>query len=74
MAFDLDMIKGAYARMQERVKAARKIEGRLLTLAEKMLYSHVWEGTPSQVYESDKSYFALVCVTRQDTRAHRTLL
>ncbi|MBE9462433.1 aconitate hydratase [Dyadobacter subterraneus] len=76
MAFDLDMIKGVYARLQERVEAARKIEGRALTLAEKILYSHLWEGTPSQVYERGKSYvdFAPDRVAMQDATAQMALL
>jgi len=76
MAFDLDMIKGVYARMQERVEAARKIEGRPLTLAEKILYSHLWEGTPSQIYERGKSYvdFAPDRVAMQDATAQMALL
>jgi aconitate hydratase len=76
MAFDLEMIKGVYARMQERVEAARKIEGRPLTLAEKILYSHLWEGTPSQVYERGKSYvdFAPDRVAMQDATAQMALL
>jgi aconitate hydratase len=76
MAFDLDMIKGVYARMQDRVEAARKIEGRPLTLAEKILYSHLWEGTPTQVYERGKSYvdFAPDRVAMQDATAQMALL
>ncbi|WAC14414.1 aconitate hydratase [Dyadobacter pollutisoli] len=76
MAFDLDMIKGVYARMQERVEAARKIEGRPLTLAEKILYSHLWEGKPTQVYERGKSYvdFAPDRVAMQDATAQMALL
>ncbi|GLU53761.1 aconitate hydratase [Dyadobacter frigoris] len=76
MAFDLDMIKGVYTRMKERVEAARKIEGRPLTLAEKILYSHLWEGTPSQVYERGKSYvdFAPDRVAMQDATAQMALL
>ncbi len=76
MAFDLDMIKGVYARMKEKVEVARKIEGRPLTLAEKILYSHLWEGTPSQVYERGKSYvdFAPDRVAMQDATAQMALL
>ncbi|QRQ99927.1 aconitate hydratase [Dyadobacter sandarakinus] len=76
MAFDLDMIKGVYARMQERVEAARNIAGRPLTLAEKILYSHLWEGTPTQVYERGKSYvdFAPDRVAMQDATAQMALL
>jgi len=32
MAFDLDMIRGDYARMQERVEVARRVVGKPLTL------------------------------------------
>ncbi len=76
MAFDLDMIKGVYARMQERVEVARKLAGRPLTLAEKILYSHLWEGSPSQVYERGKSYvdFAPDRVAMQDATAQMALL
>lgn len=76
MAFDLDMIKGVYARMEERVEAARKVVGRPLTLAEKILYSHLWEGTPTQSYERGKSYvdFAPDRVAMQDATAQMALL
>ena len=76
MAFDLDMIKGVYTRMQERVELARKIVGRPLTLAEKILYAHLWEGSPSQVYERGASYvdFAPDRVAMQDATAQMALL
>lgn len=76
MAFDLDMIKGVYARMEGRVEAARKIVGRPLTLAEKILYSHLWEGTPTQGFERGKSYvdFAPDRVAMQDATAQMALL
>jgi aconitate hydratase len=76
MAFDLDMIKGVYARMQERVDVARTIVGRPLTLTEKILYSHLWEGSPSQAHERGKSYvdFAPDRVAMQDATAQMALL
>lgn len=76
MAFDLDMIKGVYAQMEQRVEAARKIVGRPLTLAEKILYSHLWEGAPTQSYERGKSYvdFAPDRVAMQDATAQMALL
>jgi aconitate hydratase len=76
MAFDLDMIKGVYARMQERVELARKVVGRPLTLAEKILYSHLWEGDPTQLHERGKSYvdFAPDRVAMQDATAQMALL
>ncbi|MET7258369.1 aconitate hydratase [Dyadobacter jiangsuensis] len=76
MAFDLDMIKGVYARMEERVNAARKVVGRPLTLSEKILYSHLWEGTATQSHERGKSYvdFAPDRVAMQDATAQMALL
>ncbi len=47
MAFDVDMIKKVYERMADRVDSARKIVGRPLTLSEKILYNHLWDG-PTQ--------------------------
>ncbi|HEV7349558.1 aconitate hydratase [Telluribacter sp.] len=76
MAFDIDMIKGVYARMGERIESARTAVGRPLTLVEKILYSHLWEGNPSQVYERGKSYvdFAPDRVAMQDATAQMALL
>ncbi len=44
MAFDLEMIKAVYAGMEERVSAARQVVGRPLTLTEKILYAHLFDG------------------------------
>ena len=41
MAFDIEMIKAVYARLEERVEAARKLTGKHLTASEKILYSHL---------------------------------
>ena len=41
MAFDIEMIGEVYSRMAERIKAARKIVNRPLTLTEKILYAHL---------------------------------
>ena len=46
MAFDIDMIKKVYANMTERVDAAREVVGKPLTLSEKILYAHLWDGKP----------------------------
>ncbi|HEY1053550.1 MAG TPA: aconitate hydratase, partial [Emticicia sp.] len=74
--FDLDMIKSVYARMPERVEAARKIVGRPLTLAEKILYSHLWEGAPAKAYNRGVDYvdFAPDRVAMQDATAQMALL
>ncbi len=76
MAFDIEMIKGVYARMAERVDTARKVVGRPLTLAEKILYSHLDEGTPSKAYERGVSYvdFRPDRVAMQDATAQMALL
>ena len=44
MAFDIGMIKKVYQNMVERVDKAGEIAGTPLTLSEKILYSHRWEG------------------------------
>jgi len=76
MAFDLPMIRTVYERMPQRIQAARQLLGRPLSLTEKILYSHLWEGQPSQVFERGKSYvdFAPDRVAMQDATAQMALL
>jgi aconitate hydratase len=76
MAFDLGMIKAVYAGMAERVNAARNAVGRPLTLTEKILYAHLYEGNASQSFERGKSYvdFAPDRVAMQDATAQMALL
>ena len=76
MAFDIDMIKGVYANMAERVDKARELVGKPLTLSEKILYSHLWEGNPSKVFTRGKNYvdFAPDRVACQDATAQMALL
>ena len=76
MAFDIDMIKSVYERMPARVEAARNLVGRPLTLSEKILYSHLWDGNPTEVFERGKSYvdFAPDRVAMQDATAQMALL
>lgn len=76
MAFDVDMIKAVYARMEERINTARKIVGKPLTLAEKILYSHLYAGEVKEAYERGKSYvdFAPDRVAMQDATAQMALL
>lgn len=76
MAFDIDMIKAVYERYPERVAAARKIVNKPLTLAEKILYTHLWEGEPKTAYTRGKSYvdFAPDRVAMQDATAQMALL
>ncbi len=76
MAFDIDMIKAVYERMPDRVKAARNVVGKPLTLSEKILYTHLWDGSASQTFERGKSYvdFAPDRVAMQDATAQMALL
>ncbi|TAH30552.1 MAG: aconitate hydratase [Cytophagales bacterium] len=76
MAFDIEMIKQVYARMSERIEAAKKLEGRALTLAEKILYSHLYEGTPKHAHKRGVDYvdFAPDRVAMQDATAQMALL
>jgi aconitate hydratase len=76
MVFDLDMIKKVYAAYPERIAAARQVVGRPLTLSEKILYAHLWEGNASGAFERGNSYvdFAPDRVAMQDATAQMALL
>lgn len=76
MAFDIDMIKGVYARMAENVDAAREIVGKPLTLSEKILYNHLWDGKPTKAFVRAKDYvdFAPDRIACQDATAQMALL
>jgi len=76
MAFDIDMIREVYSRMPAHIDAARKLAGKPLTLAEKILYSHLWDGTPTTLFKRGKDYvdFAPDRVACQDATAQMALL
>ncbi len=76
MAFDIEMIRAVYARLGERVAAARQAVGKPLTLSEKILYSHLYAGTPTQAFQRGKTYvdFAPDRVAMQDATAQMALL
>src|SRR6202453_1229975 len=76
MAFDIEMIKKVYANFGTRIEAARKATGKPLTLTEKILYAHLWEGNATTAYERGKSYvdFAPDRVAMQDATAQMALL
>ncbi|KOF03754.1 aconitate hydratase [Roseivirga seohaensis] len=76
MAFDIDMIKAVYAKFPSRIAAARKAVGKPLTLSEKILYSHLWDGDANTAFERGKSYvdFAPDRVAMQDATAQMALL
>jgi aconitate hydratase len=76
MAFDIDMIKAVYERYPERIAAARAIVNKPLTLSEKILYTHLWEGAATEAHERGESYvdFAPDRVAMQDATAQMALL
>jgi len=76
MAFDLDMIKAVYERYPSRVAVARTVVGKPLTLSEKILYTHLWEGEATSIQERGSSYvdFAPDRVAMQDATAQMALL
>ena len=51
MAFDIEMIKRFYKTLPERIKAAKKVLNRPMTLSEKILYAHLDEGNATQEYK-----------------------
>ncbi|MFZ2430892.1 MAG: aconitate hydratase [Lutibacter sp.] len=76
MAFDIEMIKGVYGRMAERVDAAKTVVGKPLTLAEKILYNHLWDGKVTTAFVRGKDYvdFAPDRIACQDATAQMALL
>ena len=76
MVFDIEMIKEVYAKYPERIAAARKVVGKPLTLAEKILYAHLWDGNASEAHARGESYvdFAPDRIACQDATAQMALL
>jgi len=76
MLFDLDLIRKVYDALPERIRAARAVLGRPLTLSEKILYSHLFDGEPLIPYERGARYvnFAPDRVAMQDATAQMALL
>lgn len=76
MAFDIKMIEQVYASIAEKVDQARAIVGRPLTLSEKILYAHLWEGKPTKAFTRGVDYvdFAPDRVACQDATAQMALL
>ncbi len=76
MAYDINMIKKVYELFPSRIEAARKLVGKPLTLTEKILYAHLWEGVATHIHQRGKSYvdFAPDRVAMQDATAQMALL
>ena len=76
MAFDINIIKEVYRQMPGRIKKARQLVGRPLTLSEKILYSHLWDDNSSKAFERGKDYvdFTPDRIALQDATAQMALL
>jgi len=76
MAFDIDMIEKVYSKITERVDKAREVVGKPLTLSEKILYSHLWDGNANKAFARGKDYvdFAPDRIALQDATAQMALL
>ena len=75
MAFDLDLIQKVYQELPKKVDESRKLVGRPLTQAEKILYAHTYESA-GKAYERGRDYvnFAPDRVAMQDATAQMALL
>ena len=75
MAFDLELIRKVYERMPRKIEEARTLTGKALTLAEKILYSHLYKPA-NEAYTRGKDYvdFAPDRVAMQDATAQMALL
>ena len=76
MAFDINMIKGVYDNLGDKLEIARKVVGKPLTLTEKILYAHLWDKGAVQTYKRGIDYvdFAPDRVAMQDATAQMALL
>jgi len=73
--FDLDLIKKVYAEFKGKVDEAKKLLGRPMTYAEKILYAHLWNNTATP-YSGGMDFveFAPDRVAMQDATAQMALL
>lgn len=76
MVFDLQMIRAHYGRLASRVDEARKILGRPMTLSEKILFAHFYDGIPSTLpsRQQDYAFFRPDRVAMQDATAQMAVL
>jgi len=76
MAFDIEMIKRVYKKYPKAVGAARKTTNKPLTLSEKILYTHLWDGNAKTAFTRGEDYvdFAPDRVAMQDATAQMALL
>ena len=76
MAFDIEIIKSLYKRINDRVKDIRSVIGKPLTLSEKILYCHTWDNNSKKIFNRGIDYvdFAPDRIACQDATAQMALL
>ncbi|MCX6157727.1 MAG: aconitate hydratase [Ignavibacteriae bacterium] len=76
MAFDLDLIRNVYSNFKDKVNYAKKLLGRDMTYAEKILYAHIWDNGFKQPFERGNDFvdFKPDRVAMQDATAQMALL
>ena len=76
MVYDIDMLRSFYSNFPKRVDAAREQVGRPLTLAEKILYAHLYEESDICPFRRGEDYvnFRPGRVAMQDATAQMALL
>lgn len=75
MTANFDMIKGVYSQIKKKVEIARKVVGRPMTYAEKILYAHLWDLAKKPLNRGkDFADFKLDRVAMQDATAQMALL
>ena len=76
MVYDIDMLRSFYSNFPKRVDAAREQVGRPLTLAEKILYAHLYEESDIGPFRRGEDYvnFRPDRVAMQDATAQMALL
>lgn len=76
MVFDIDMIRAHYESFPKKVEQVTRKLGRPLTLAEKILYTHLHPDSPLHMYNRGKDYvfFSPDRVAMQDATAQMALL
>lgn len=76
MLFDLELIRSVYGSLPGRIESARQLLKRPLTLAEKILYGHLYDPFPDTEFGKGADYvnFAPDRVAMQDATAQMALL
>ena len=76
MTYDISMLEKFYNTYRNKVEAIRQVINRPLTLAEKILYAHLYNGVPQYPYQRGEDYalFRPDRVAMQDATAQMAVL